>query len=150
MHTAPASLHFQQSEEELPFCRATDGQISFQLNQIVQGDILLRCRHLTARKQRVSMFRAAFHTGYAPPNVMRLNKSQLDGACDDDRFPDDFYIDIIFEPVDAEAASKAMQEGEAEHKEGEEEHPSVEVHGSKEAQALAGGATTGKSELESM
>ena len=144
MHTAPASLHFQQSAEELPFCRATDGQISFQLNQVVQGDILLRCRHLTARKQRVSMFRAAFHTGYAPPNVMRLTKSQLDGGCTDDRYPDDFYIDVIFEPIDAEAASKAMQEDEAETKEVHDEHPPVEVAGSKEAQALAGGATTGK------
>uniref|UniRef100_A0A7S3LC95 Phosphatidylinositol-3,4,5-trisphosphate 3-phosphatase n=1 Tax=Amphora coffeiformis TaxID=265554 RepID=A0A7S3LC95_9STRA len=142
IHTAPASLHFQQSPEELPFCRVSDGQISFQLNQVVQGDILLRCRHLTARKQRVSMFRAAFHTGYAPPNVMRINKSQLDGACTDDHFPDDFYIDVIFEPIDAEAASQVMNEGEA-HKEGEEgEHPPVEAHGSKEAQALAGGAQT--------
>ena len=143
VHTAPASLHFQQSAEELPFCRASDGQISFQLNQVVQGDILLRCRHLTARKQRVSMFRAAFHTGYAPPNVMRLTKSQLDGGCTDDRFPDDFYIDIIFEPIDAAEASKALKEGEIETAE-EEDHPSVEVTGSKEAQALAGGATTGK------
>jgi len=144
IHTAPASLHFQQSAEELPFCRASDGQISFQLNQVVQGDILLRCRHLTARKQRVSMFRAAFHTGYAPPNVMRLNKSQLDGACTDDHFPDDFYIDVIFEPIDAEAASQVMNEGEAQ-KEGEkeDEHPPVEAGHSKEAQALAGGATTG-------
>lgn len=88
------------------------------------------------------MFRAAFHTGYAPPNVMRLNKSHLDGACDDDRFPDDFYIDVIFEPADAEAATKAMQEGEEETT--EEEHASVEAHGSKAAQALAGGGATGK------
>ena len=145
VHTAPASLHFQQSAEELPFCRVSDGQISFQLNQVVQGDILLRCRHLTARKQRVSMFRAAFHTGYAPPNVMRLTKSQLDGACTDDKYPDDFYIDVIFEPIDAEEASKVLKEGESDA-ERKDDHPPVEVAGSKEAQALAGGATTGKFE----
>lgn len=89
------------------------------------------------------MFRAAFHTGYAPPNVMRLTKSQLDGGCADDRYPDDFYIDVIFEPIDADEASKALGEGE-ETKE-IDEHPPVEVAGSKEAEALAGGATTGKS-----
>jgi tensin len=140
VYTAPASLHFQQSAEELPFCRVSDGQISFQINRVVHGDILLRCRHLTARKQRVSMFRAAFHTGYAPPNVMRMNKSYLDGACTDDRFADDFYIDVIFEPVDAAEASEALkQEGEETH---EGEHAPVEAHDSKEAQALAGGGTT--------
>jgi hypothetical protein len=141
VHTAPASLHFQQPKDELPFCRTSDGQISFQLNQVVQGDILIRCRHLTARKQRVSMFRAAFHTGYAPPNVMRLTKSQLDGACTDDRYSADFYIDVIFEPIDAEAASKVMQEGETETP-GADEHASVEAAGSSQAQALAGGGTT--------
>ena len=91
------------------------------------------------------MFRAAFHTGYAPPNVMRLTKSQLDGACTDDKYPDDFYIDVIFEPIDAEEASKVLKEGESDA-ERKDDHPPVEVAGSKEAQALAGGATTGKFE----
>jgi len=54
------------------------------------------------------MFRAAFHTGYVPPNVMRIAKAQLDGACTDKRFPDDFFLDIIFEPCDAETASKHL------------------------------------------
>ena len=68
----------------------------------------MRCRHLTAQGQRVSMFRAAFHTGYAPPTVMRLTKAQLDGACTDKRFADDFFLDLIFEPCDAEMASKHL------------------------------------------
>lgn len=142
LHTAPASLHFQQSGDELPFCQVADGSISFHINQVVQGDILVRCRHLTGKKQRVSMFRAAFHTGYVPPNVMRLTKSQLDGACDDARFNDDFFLDIIFEPVSAEAASKLLQEKENEASAGppavvEGSHPSSEA-----AHTLAGGATT--------
>lgn len=140
LHTAPASLHFQQSNDELPFCQVADGSVSFHVNQIVQGDILVRCRHLTSKKQRVSMFRAAFHTGYVPPNVMRITKSQLDGACNDDRFHDDFFLDLIFEPVDAEAASKLLQEKEKEAGSGE---PAVEPgHVSAAAQTLAGGATT--------
>lgn len=110
LHTAPASLHFQQDENELPFCQVADGNISFHVNLVIQGDILVRARHLTAQKKRVSMFRAAFHTGYVPPNVMRLTKAQLDGACSDDRFVGDFFLDFIFESVDAEEASKLLKE----------------------------------------
>jgi hypothetical protein len=113
LHTAPASLHLQQSEKELPFCQVADGNIAFHINLVVQGDILIRCRHLGGQKQRISMFRAAIHTGYAPPKVMRLTKSQLDGACLDDRFPDDFFLDLIFEAVDPDAASKVLTENEA-------------------------------------
>jgi tensin len=107
LHTAPASLGYAEKEKdpnELPFCQVADGTVSFHVNAMVQGDVLIRCRHLTRNRQRVSMFRAALHTGYVPPKVMRLTKSQLDGACADPRFADDFFVDLIFEPVDAEAA----------------------------------------------
>lgn len=106
--TTAASLHYNQTKEELPFCQVADGTISFHVENVVQGDILLRCRHLTAQGQRVSMFRAAFHTGYVPPNVMRLKKAELDGACTDKRYQDDFFLDLIFEPCDAEMASKHL------------------------------------------
>jgi hypothetical protein len=39
---------------------------------------------------------------------MRFTKLQLDGACSDDRFSSDFFIDFIFEPIDAEEASKLI------------------------------------------
>mmetsp|Transcript_331 Transcript_331/g.819 ORF Transcript_331/g.819 Transcript_331/m.819 type:complete len:794 (+) Transcript_331:54-2435(+) len=109
IHTSAATLHVQQSEEELPFVQVIDGTVSFNVNQIIQGDVLLRCRHLTFSKKRVSMFRAAFHTGYVPPNVLRLTKSQLDGACSDKRFQDEFYLDLVFEKLDAEALSKHIE-----------------------------------------
>jgi hypothetical protein len=114
--TTAATLHFHQSEEELPFVQGVDGPVPFNVEQIIQGDILIRCRHLTFGKQRVSMFRSAFHTGYVPPNVMRLTKSQLDGACGDKRFPDDLFLDLIFEKVDAETATRHLEtEAEAAH-----------------------------------
>ncbi|CAN0327670.1 unnamed protein product, partial [Ectocarpus sp. 13 AM-2016] len=53
---------------------------------VLQGDLLVRCRHVSPTGRRVSMFRAAFHTGYVPCGVLRLTKQQLDGACADDRF----------------------------------------------------------------
>lgn len=106
--TTAAAMHYNQSKEELPFCQGVDGALSFHIENVVQGDILVRCRHLTSQGQRVSMFRAAFHTGYVPPNVMRLPKEQLDGACTDKRFPDDFFMDLIFEPCGPEMASKHL------------------------------------------
>ena len=114
LFTTAATLHFHQSEQELPFVQVEDGPVPFNVEQIVQGDILIRCRHLTKKKQRVSMFRSAFHTGYAPANVMRLTKAQLDGACSDSRFSDDFFLDLIFEKVDADTAAKHMEEESAE------------------------------------
>jgi hypothetical protein len=69
-----------------------------------------------------------------------MNKSYLDGACTDDRFADDFYIDVIFEPVDVAEASEALKQESEETHEGD--HAPVEAHDSKEAQALAGGGTT--------
>ena len=37
---------------------------------------------------------------YVPCGVLRLTKAQLDGACSDDRFDEDFFIDLIFAPVE--------------------------------------------------
>lgn len=112
--TTAATLHVQQTEEELPFVQVMDGTVPFNIDEVIQGDILIRCRHLTFNKQRVSMFRAAFHTGYVPPNVLRLTKSQLDGACTDKRFSDDYFVDLIFEKVDAETATKHLEEQQQE------------------------------------
>jgi len=123
--TTAASLHYNQAKDDLPFCQVADGAISFHIENVVQGDILIRCRHLTLQGQRVSMFRAAFHTGYVPPNVMRLTKTQLDGGCDDKRFADDFFLDLIFEACDAEMASKHLSgKADATGSEGENEDES--------------------------
>ncbi|KAL3797386.1 hypothetical protein HJC23_010512 [Cyclotella cryptica] len=106
--TTAASVNYAQTKDDLPFCSVGDGPVSFLTEAIVQGDILLRCRHLTRSGQRISMFRCAFHTGYVPPKVLRLTKAQLDGACADKRFSDDFFLDLIFEPCDEATASKHL------------------------------------------
>eukprot|EP00584_Thalassiosira_punctigera_P005626 CAMPEP_0172531152 /NCGR_PEP_ID=MMETSP1067-20121228/4667_1 /TAXON_ID=265564 ORGANISM="Thalassiosira punctigera, Strain Tpunct2005C2" /NCGR_SAMPLE_ID=MMETSP1067 /ASSEMBLY_ACC=CAM_ASM_000444 /LENGTH=513 /DNA_ID=CAMNT_0013315499 /DNA_START=50 /DNA_END=1588 /DNA_ORIENTATION=- len=109
--TTAASVNYSQAKDDLPFCSTGDGPVSFLTEAVVQGDILLRCRHLTKSGQRVSMFRCAFHTGYVPPKVLRLTKAQLDGACGDRRFADDFFLDLIFEPCDEATASKHLMNG---------------------------------------
>uniref|UniRef100_M4BD47 Phosphatidylinositol-3,4,5-trisphosphate 3-phosphatase n=1 Tax=Hyaloperonospora arabidopsidis (strain Emoy2) TaxID=559515 RepID=M4BD47_HYAAE len=82
-----------------------DGSVSFNVNCMLQGDILIRCRHLTDAGERVSMFRGAFHTGYIPQGVLRLTKAQLDGACTDTRFDQDFFVDLIFADIDTDSKS---------------------------------------------
>lgn len=110
LHTVAATLNYQQEPEVLPFCQVADGSIAFHVEQVIQGDVLVRCRHLShSTKQKISMFRAAFHTGYAPPNVLRFTKPQLDGACNDPRFPDDFFVDLILEPCTNEQVSEFYQ-----------------------------------------
>ncbi|KAJ8563778.1 hypothetical protein ON010_g7568 [Phytophthora cinnamomi] len=76
------------------------------------GDILVRCRHLTAAGERVSMFRGAFHTGYIPQGILRLTKAQLDGACGDPRFDQDFFVDLIFADVETEGKAADTNGGE--------------------------------------
>ena len=83
----------------LKWSKASDGCVSFNVDCAVQGDILLRARHAAPTGQRISMFRAAFHTGYVPAGVLRLTKEWLDGAAGSPRFHDDFFIDLIFAPM---------------------------------------------------
>ncbi|ETI56450.1 hypothetical protein, variant [Phytophthora nicotianae CJ01A1] len=91
-----------------------DGSVSFNVNCMLQGDILIRCRHLTDAGERVSMFRGAFHTGYIPQGILRLTKAQLDGACSDPRFDQDFFVDLIFADVETEGkTSTADASGES-------------------------------------
>lgn len=56
--TVAASKSYNQSEDDLPFCLTTDGSITFPIETAVHGDILIRCRHLTRKGKRLSMFRA--------------------------------------------------------------------------------------------
>ncbi|TMW57326.1 hypothetical protein Poli38472_003251 [Pythium oligandrum] len=91
-----------ESGNGVQWASTKDGSISFNLNCMLQGDVLVRCRHLTDSGERMSMFRGAFHTGYIPQGILRLTKAQLDGACGDDRFDQDFFIDLIFADVQTE------------------------------------------------
>eukprot|EP00742_Colponemidia_sp_Colp-10_P005471 GILJ01005846.1.p1 GENE.GILJ01005846.1~~GILJ01005846.1.p1 ORF type:complete len:443 (+),score=58.40 GILJ01005846.1:40-1368(+) len=107
---------------------ASDISFSFSVETILEGDILLRCRHLARDSTRVSMFRVAFHTGFVGAGILRLSKAQLDGAHEDSKFSSDFFIDLIFtefdEVRDADlklaADSEPMKDDEEEeHEEGE-------------------------------
>ena len=98
--SAPSTERLK-SKLELKWIRASEGSVSFPVDCAVQGDILLRVRHADNRTgARVSMFRAAFHTGYVPCGVLRLTKQQLDGSSTDPRFDESFFVDLIFAPIE--------------------------------------------------
>lgn len=102
---ACTASRWETTEDELDYDAPTwaeTGPLVFPIDIVVHGDILVRCRHLDDQGNRISMFRAALHAGYAPLGVLRLAKSQLDGACGDSRFPHDFFLDLIFAPADAQ------------------------------------------------
>ena len=57
------------------------------------------------------MFKAAFHTGYVRSHVMILTKGQLDSACDDERFDDNFFLELIFEARDEVTIAPGLNDG---------------------------------------
>jgi protein-tyrosine phosphatase len=85
--------------EEIPKYFQSDGSFAFNVDCILDGDVLVRCRHINEDGKRLSMFRAAFHTGYIPQGIQRLPKNKCDGAANDRRFDVDFFVDLIFEPA---------------------------------------------------
>eukprot|EP00933_Yihiella_yeosuensis_P009881 TRINITY_DN11606_c0_g1_i3.p1 TRINITY_DN11606_c0_g1~~TRINITY_DN11606_c0_g1_i3.p1 ORF type:complete len:611 (+),score=181.34 TRINITY_DN11606_c0_g1_i3:182-2014(+) len=76
----------------------TDPCVVFQLpsDLFVAGDVLVRVRHVYQDGTKDTALRLAFHTGFAPAGL-QLSKKQLDGACDDSRFNDEFCVDLMFE-----------------------------------------------------
>eukprot|EP01031_Cornospumella_fuschlensis_P029186 gene29185-35224_t len=93
---------------ELRWIGVGEGSVSFKMDLALQGDILLRVRHCVPPKEeqgggvaggagvRVSLFRAAFHTGYISGGVLRLTRGALDGTGGDGRYSSDFFLDLIF------------------------------------------------------
>jgi protein-tyrosine phosphatase len=86
---------------QLRWVTQAESSATFKIDCVVQGDVLIRCRHATLSGSKVSMFRAAFHTGYVSGGVLRLTKAQLDGSATDSRFAEDFFVDFVFSPVDS-------------------------------------------------
>lgn len=97
----------------LHWVEESEGAISFNVNMAIQGDILIRCRHAEPTGKRVSMFRAAFHTSFVSGGVLRLNTSQLDGCYEDSRFDDDFFVDLIFAPIESSSKPTVAMSVEA-------------------------------------
>eukprot|EP00455_Lapot_gusevi_P035215 TRINITY_DN3897_c0_g3_i1.p1 TRINITY_DN3897_c0_g3~~TRINITY_DN3897_c0_g3_i1.p1 ORF type:complete len:160 (+),score=36.79 TRINITY_DN3897_c0_g3_i1:319-798(+) len=86
-----------------------EGCVLFPVETPLDGDILVRIRHLTKNNNRISMLRFGFHTGFIRPGNFRLTKQELDGV--DEKFADDFLLDLIFTPV-VDEEGKEVSKGE--------------------------------------
>lgn len=100
-----------------------DGAVRFEPNSALADDVLIRCRHHALDGMRETMWRTQFHVGYVSGNMLRLSKRQLDGACNDDRFDDNFFVELVFAPfvsteTDAAGASGGESDARAPEVEG--------------------------------
>ena len=111
-----SSKDVTQDENETGSKMLDDDSFSFNnVDCILEGDILLRCRHIDSSTGKgVPMFRIAFYTGFVPAGeVLRLKKNELDGITDDDRFDDEMFIDMVFAPVNTKAGREKDQSQDA-------------------------------------
>lgn len=68
----------------------------FVVDREVQGDVLIRCRHLNESGEASTLFRFMFHTAFITDGLLRLGKAELDGACTDPKLADDCWVDVCF------------------------------------------------------
>ncbi|TMW56165.1 hypothetical protein Poli38472_008813 [Pythium oligandrum] len=84
------------------------GSIMFEINCVVQGDVLIRCFHANTMsilgRHVVQMFHITFHTDFFRKqcDVYRLPKLEVDEAHDNARFPLNFCLDCSFGPAEDE------------------------------------------------
>ncbi|XP_078345684.1 tensin-3-like isoform X5 [Oculina patagonica] len=64
---------------------------------ILHGDVLIKCYHKnTLSSGRDIIFRCQFHTGAIREHGLVLDKTELDDACKDRRFPDGCKVEFVF------------------------------------------------------
>ena len=101
--TTTASVNYSQTADNLPFCTRSTGPVSFLADAVVHGADTSRgsgseCPCSAPRSTR----------GTPPPRVLRLTKAQLNGVCEDGRFDDGFFLDLIFEACNEASAAAAL------------------------------------------
>jgi len=87
-----------------------DAYVSFQLpgDLVVDGDVILEVRHVYLNGKQEAALQMAFHTAFLPGGL-QLGKSELDGASSDQRFSDEFFVDLLFQEI-----STSQEDAEAE------------------------------------
>ena len=71
----------------------------FVVGKEVQGDVLVRCRHLQEDGSATTLFRFMFHTAFVHDGLLRLPKNDLDVTCANSSFPQDCWADVCFTEV---------------------------------------------------
>jgi hypothetical protein len=86
------------SKEAPKIAEPEDGRVVIQIGVVLHGDILIRFKHRGALKS-ANMFRCGWNTGFVNQFTLRLYKRELDEGYKDKRIPDDFFVDMFFEPL---------------------------------------------------
>ncbi len=87
---------------------ASNDGFAFQVDWLLRGDILIRCRHLDAvTGKKTSMFRIALHTGYVAAGKNEFSADDLDGVPGDSRFPKDFSASLRFDAASNQDVASA-------------------------------------------
>ncbi|OMJ92954.1 hypothetical protein SteCoe_4172 [Stentor coeruleus] len=73
----------------------SDISIVFELDLEIEGDVIIRCRHLGNDNKPITILRAMIHTAFYNELIIRLHKSDLDGPFNDDRFSGTFNMDLV-------------------------------------------------------
>eukprot|EP01114_Cavostelium_apophysatum_P012921 TRINITY_DN3016_c0_g1_i1.p1 TRINITY_DN3016_c0_g1~~TRINITY_DN3016_c0_g1_i1.p1 ORF type:complete len:622 (+),score=170.28 TRINITY_DN3016_c0_g1_i1:295-2160(+) len=92
-------LYTSENENEEVKSYAANQPITFQVDITVRGDILIEMFHVTSFYRTEHVARLAFNAGMVRSTILRFARGDLDHACQDKRFPSNFYIDLGFEPA---------------------------------------------------
>ena len=63
----------------------------------MEGDVLIRCRHLSPEGKRITLFKIMFNTSFVSGQTLRFKKKELDCANKDNRFPEDTFVDLFMD-----------------------------------------------------
>jgi len=85
----------------IPICPFPDGSPGVKIGQ----DILVRVYHQSSENKPVTMFAFQFNGNFVKDCVLRLEADQIDGARNNGRFPRSFFVDIIFNQVEASSSA---------------------------------------------
>eukprot|EP01103_Thecamoeba_quadrilineata_P007137 TRINITY_DN1691_c0_g1_i2.p1 TRINITY_DN1691_c0_g1~~TRINITY_DN1691_c0_g1_i2.p1 ORF type:complete len:329 (-),score=39.47 TRINITY_DN1691_c0_g1_i2:44-1030(-) len=93
--------------EEVRAIPSSQKEYTFDVKRIVRGDILVTFKHVTPLYGVKKMFHFAFHTGMVGETLtLHFHKSNLEGACKDDKYSYTFVVSLLFEPVDEQRKSE--------------------------------------------
>jgi len=92
-------IYSSENENEELKSYPSNQSVTFQIDCLVKGDILVEVYHVTPFYRTEHMLRFNFYTGMVRNAVLRLARPELDLAAQDKRFSASFFLDLGFEPL---------------------------------------------------
>jgi hypothetical protein len=91
-------LIFFRNKSVDPIFYSPDNSVKFDISSLIFGDTVLEVLHHNAEENKFKqLFLIQFHTFFITENGIRFSKDMLDGICKDIRYPDEFFIDLLFD-----------------------------------------------------